>query len=88
MIVTSEPNDFHTDANSQPAQQLFDSLLHLASRFVGKRQRENMFRRDAAFQQSSDPMRDHSGLAGTRPGQHHQGPFEMLHRFVLCVGEI
>ena len=76
------------DADSQPAQQLFDSLLHLASRLVGKRQRENVFRRDAAFQQSSDPMRDHSGFAGTRPGQHHQGPFEMLHRFVLCVGEI
>jgi hypothetical protein len=76
------------DANSQPTQQLFDSFLHLASRFVGKRQRENVFRGHAAFEQTSNPMGDHSGLAGARPGQHHQRPFEMLHRFMLCVGEI
>ena len=76
------------DANSQPAEQLFDSLLHLASRLVGKRQRENVFGGHAALQQSSNPMRDHAGLAGAGPRQHHQRPFEMLHRFVLCVGEI
>ena len=67
--------------------QLGHAALHLVGRLVGERQRQDLRRRHAAFQQVGDAVRDDAGLAAARPGQHQQRPVAVRHRFALRFGE-
>ena len=71
-----------------PGDKLRHAPLHFVGRLVRKRQRQNLRRRHAAFDQIRDPVRDDPRLAAPRPGQHQQRPVAMRHRLALRLRQV
>ena len=61
-----------------------DSLFHLAGGFVGKGHRGNPVGRITTFvDEIADLLRDHTGLAAARTGEHEQRGADVFHSFQL-----
>ena len=74
------------------AEHVHEALAHLARGLVRERDREDLVRLDAdRADQMADPVRQHAGLPGARPGDHEQRPFgvqDCLPLGGIQVGEV
>ena len=65
------------------ADELDDTLLHLARGLVGEGHREDRVPGCPFVDQPRDALRDHAGLAGARPREDEQRPAVMEDRLLL-----
>ena len=75
------------DPNSRTGDKRFDAMSHFLCGLIGKRQAEDISRRDASLNQARDAMCDDSRLTGSGASKDQQRPLEMFDGGSLRFGQ-